>query len=121
MSHVLLVDGNPNFRKTLKILLSDAGYPVDEAADTEQCSRLLAQRCYAVVITDLCVERGDGLDVLWSLVGSTTQRIVITTQLTPEAQDWANYLGVYCYIEKPYNVDYLLNLVREAKQECERR
>src|SRR5271157_2011633 len=66
MSHVLLVDGNPNFRKTLNILLSDAGYLVDEAADTEHCAELLSRRCYAVVITDLCVERGDGLDVLWS-------------------------------------------------------
>jgi len=121
MAHVLIVDNDRNFRTALQILLSDYGNGVDEAQDAQRSIELVARRTYDVVLTDIDLTGGTGLDVLRALAGKPTRVIVITASLTEELRDQAYRLGAFEYFEKPCEPECLVRAVNEATREASRR
>lgn len=120
MANILVVDDNKNFRKTLEIVLRDAGHCVDEVADPSEALRFLEHATYEVVLTDFSSADSGSADLIWALTRKPARVIILTDTLTEEVRGWANYWGAYSYLEKPYNPAYLLHLVSEAAQESQR-
>src|SRR5574342_599414 len=61
---VLVVDDQKNMRATTAILLRQAGHQVAEAADGAAAIQRLGSESFDVVLTDLRMGAGDGLEVL---------------------------------------------------------
>lgn len=114
MANVLVVDDSGNFRKTMKMLLSDCGHAVDEAADTAAGLQLIASRNYDVVVTELDFSEGTGFDVLRMIQRTPARAIVVTASLSIETRDVSRCLGVYEFFEKPCEPDRLLRAVHDA-------
>ena len=117
MNPILVVDDDPGFRKLLETILSGEGYPVETAAKVGDARRLCATRTFSLVISDLKLPDGDGLDVQkwFSEHAPQTPFVLITGFGTVSTAVDAMKRGALDYLEKPLrSPDELRRLVRRA-------
>ncbi|MCB1034101.1 MAG: sigma-54-dependent Fis family transcriptional regulator, partial [Acidobacteria bacterium] len=113
---ILVVEDRDSLRKLLGRALSDEGYRAVEASDGEQAEALLHREPFDLVVTDLRLPGASGLDVL--AVSRRLQPrapvIVMTAYGTVSDAVEAMKLGAFDFLEKPVEVDDLLDLVEAA-------
>ncbi|MBV9949794.1 MAG: sigma-54-dependent Fis family transcriptional regulator, partial [Myxococcales bacterium] len=116
MAKILIVDDQRNMRTTLAMMLRNAAYEVDEAADGEQGAERGATGAYDVVLTDLRMGNKDGIDVLRATKDThpLTEVILMTAYGTIESAVEAMRLGAFDYIQKPFTEQELLVKVAKA-------
>lgn len=117
MADILLVDDQENPRRAIAILLSrQGGYDVEEAEDGEVALQLLKEKFFDLVITDLRMKKIGGMQVLKHVKKNypTTEVIVITAYGTVKSGVDAMKLGAYDYIQKDYDNEEFLLLVKRA-------
>ncbi|HEX9576817.1 MAG TPA: sigma-54 dependent transcriptional regulator [Myxococcales bacterium] len=102
MARLLVVDDASSMRELLELYFTDKGHQVDVAAGLESALALFAEREHDVVITDLRLGRGTGMDVLRRARAKrpATEVIVITAFATQEAGLEATRLGAYDFVTK---------------------
>ena len=102
---VLIADGNEEFRHALKLVLDQLpGYEVAaEAADGEQAVSMLHQYRPDVLITDLMLQKLDGISVLReaAAMNPAPASLVLTTFMTEYVANAAESLGVRYFLAKP--------------------
>ena len=64
MAHLLVVDDEPSARSTLALLLRKRGHRVLEADGLTSATARLLEEVFDLVVTDLRMPDGNGLDVL---------------------------------------------------------
>lgn len=115
---VLVVDDEPGLRQTLCILLKRAGYRVTSCGGQKEALDALtsAPIPFPVVLSDLSMPDGSGLDVLSAAKSrsSATQVILITAHSTVENAVSAMSGGAYDFVTKPFDNAELLALVQKA-------
>ncbi len=106
---ILIVDDERSLREFLTIFLQQEGYETDSAADVAEGKRLLSSRSYDLVICDLKLPDGDGLQVLSHArtSGVTTPFVVITAHTTPQHALETLRAGAAEYLSKPFEVEDL--------------
>ncbi len=116
MPKLLVVDDQRNMRTTLGMMLRGADYEVDEAADGDQGRERGITGAYDVVLTDLRMGSGDGIDVLRAIKEAQplTEVIVMTAYGTIESAVEAMRLGAFDYIQKPFTEQELLVKIGRA-------
>ncbi len=121
---VLVVDDERSMRDFLRIYLTRAGYDVTTAEDVAAAAEAIGRREFDVIITDLQMPDGTGLEVL-ALAQSrsrATPVIVVTAYATPETAIAALKRGAYDYLTKPFKVDEIAVVIERAleKRQLER-
>jgi len=116
---VLLVDDEEKILKTLGRSLRDAGHEVVETASAHQAQRLLGERTFDVFVLDNVMPEKSGLDLIREYAGSTAdgdrpQIVMMTAHATVESAIEAMKLGAFDYLQKPFEIDELLVVVRRA-------
>lgn len=114
---ILVVDDDPGFRKLLETILAGEGYPVETAAKVADSRRLCASHTFSLVISDLKLPDGDGLDVQkWFTEHAPQTPFVLLTGFgTVSTAVDAMKRGALDYLEKPLrSPDELRRLVRRA-------
>lgn len=107
---VLVVDDEPSILGTLKKALSLEGYSVDLAGGVVLAEERIAKKSYDIVLLDVALPDGDGLDLLGRLrsSGSDVQVIMMSGHGTIDAAVRATKLGALDFLEKPLSTDRLL-------------
>jgi DNA-binding NtrC family response regulator len=116
---ILLVDDEEKILKTLSRALRDDGQDVVNTTSPRQAQRLLSERSFDVFIVDNVMPEKSGLDLIREYVGSTPeaerpQILMMTAHATVESAIEAMKLGALDYLQKPFEVDELLVVVRRA-------
>jgi two-component system, NtrC family, response regulator PilR len=113
---ILIVDDERSLREFLVIFLRRGGHRVEAAADVEAARKVIAEREFDVVITDLKMPDGSGLDVLAESkrLRPDTQVVVVTAFATAETAIAAMKAGAYDYLTKPFKVDEVGLVVERA-------
>jgi len=113
---ILIVDDERSMREFLRIALTRAGHQVTVAESPADAKLAYDARDFDVVITDLKMPTGSGLDVLDGVktVRPETQVIVVTAFATPETAIAAMKRGAYDYLTKPFKVDEIGVVVERA-------
>src|SRR5437763_8611464 len=116
---VLLVDDEEKILKALGRALRDAGHGVAETTSPRQAQRLLAERAFDVVVVDNMMPELSGLDLIREFVATTPegerpQILMMTAHATVESAIEAMKLGALDYLQKPFEIDELLVVVRRA-------
>lgn len=115
---ILVVDDEPAIRQTLGILLRRTGYEVTTCAGQKAAYEaiLSAPQPFPVILTDLSMPDGSGLDVLATAKSRSTssQVILITAHSTVENAVSAMSGGAYDFVTKPFDNGELLALVTKA-------
>lgn len=96
--------------------LTAAGFVVDLAADgAEGFERVLAGT-YDVIVSDLCMPRMDGLDLLQQVkrLRPDVPVVIVTAQVDERAYAMARELGTVRYLLKPTTMDQLARAVENA-------
>ena len=116
-ARILVCDDEASLREMLQILLRREGYRVD-VVDGVHAARdqLGSADPYDVVITDLVMPDGTGMEVL-DAVGARskdTQTLMITAYATTEQAVEAMRRGAYDYVQKPFKNHELLATLEKA-------
>ncbi|MBW2109253.1 MAG: sigma-54-dependent Fis family transcriptional regulator [Deltaproteobacteria bacterium] len=113
---VLIVEDEDVARKNLEHILKRAGYQVVAAKSGVKALELLAQREFDLVLTDLKMEKVDGMAVLKKSrqLQPLTEVIMITGYATVRSAVDAMQHGAYYYIAKPYKIDEVRRISGEA-------
>ena len=103
---VLVVDDDARLLETLAILVRSIGHDCLTAGDVPTASKILPEREVEVVVTDVRMPGGSGLDLLdvVSHAGRGTPVIVITAYGTVESAVQAMQRGAFDYVLKPFDV-----------------
>jgi two-component system response regulator PilR (NtrC family) len=118
MLDVLVVDDEPGLREVLRVTLKRLGLSVTTASGVEQAKeRIAAQEPpYPLVITDLVMPDGSGMEVLAAARERSEhiQVIVITAYSTVEAAIDAMRNGAYDFVTKPFSPSEIAELCKKA-------
>jgi DNA-binding NtrC family response regulator len=119
MATILLVDDEPSARTTMALLLRRRGHRVIEAADVGGATKALAETAFEVVVTDLRMPDGDGLDVLQAARAHCPEAdvILLTAYAGWESAKEAIRLGAFDYFEKGREPDELLHRIERAVED----
>jgi two-component system, NtrC family, response regulator PilR len=115
-TRILVVDDEISMREFLGILMEREGYRVDLADSAESAVSLLQSANYDLVISDVKMPGMDGLALLAHVknLSPDTAVIMVTAFSTAEHAVEAMKLGAYDYIAKPFNVEEIRIIVRNA-------
>ncbi len=116
---ILLVDDEEKILKSLGRALRDAGHRVVDTSSARDAQRLLAERSFDLLIVDNVMPEISGLDLIRDYVNSTpegdrSQVLMMTAHATVESAIEAMKLGALDYLQKPFEIDELLVVVRRA-------
>ncbi|MEX5215636.1 MAG: sigma-54 dependent transcriptional regulator [Nitrospiraceae bacterium] len=116
MEKILVVDDEPSLRDVLGIMLKKAGYTTTLAADGEEAVSQLNKEIYDLVITDLKMPGVGGMEVLKAVKSASpdTVVLVVTAFGSPDTAVEAMKLGAYDYLTKPFQVDEVQLIIRNA-------
>jgi two-component system, NtrC family, response regulator PilR len=116
-ARILVCDDEAGLREMLEVLLRRAGYEV-ETVDRCQgaIERLQSDQSYDLVISDLAMPDGSGMQVLEAAKrrDDALQVIMITAFATTEQAVEAMRLGAYDYVQKPFKNSELLAQIEKA-------
>ena len=100
---LLVVDDEPDLRTLYELTLLREGYDIDTAGSVEEALARLEARRYSLVITDMRLPDGSGLDLLRRLeeTDRSEKAIVITAYGSAENAVEALKARAYDYLTKP--------------------
>jgi two-component system response regulator PilR (NtrC family) len=113
---ILVIDDEASMREMLGIMLRKEGYSVEIAANRSTAAAVLDRGPVSMVITDVKLPDGDGIEILRHVKAASpeTAVVVMTAYGTTETAVAALKLGAQDYLVKPFDVDELKIVVRNA-------
>jgi two-component system response regulator PilR (NtrC family) len=119
VKRILVVDDEQSMRELLAIMLKKEGYEVVTAESRAVAAAVLAQGPTDMVITDVRLPDGDGIEILRHVKSASpeTAVIVMTAFGSTEAAVAALKLGAHDYLLKPFDVEELKIVVRNALEQ----
>src|SRR5690606_2879722 len=106
--HALLVEDDANALTSLSELVAREGFTVSSAATLQEARTRMAERRPDVVLLDLYLPDGYGMDLFEDVKSrATTEVILITGHASLESSIEALRLGAADYLIKPVNVKQL--------------
>ena len=115
---ILVIDDDPLVRRTLQVLLNQAGYMVDSAAGGMEGLEKLPQGHFDLVMTDVRMPGMDGFSVLRAIREYCQaadrppfQEVVLTGFNDVHALESAQSLGIRHFLLKPFDAEELLEEV----------
>jgi DNA-binding NtrC family response regulator len=113
---ILVVEDEDIARRNLEHILKKEGYEVIATNSGAKALDLLRHRDFDLVLTDLKMEKVDGMQVLEKSreLQPYTEVIMITGYATVDSAVAAMKEGAYHYIAKPYKIDEIRQIVGQA-------
>ncbi|MEM7582397.1 MAG: sigma-54 dependent transcriptional regulator [Acidobacteriota bacterium] len=110
---ILVVEDRPSLRRLMTRALEQVGYAVVGVEDVESGRARLAENPFDLVLTDLKLGDGTGLDILAASKACQpeTPVVVVTAFGTVQAAVEAMKLGAVDFLEKPLEIDELYELI----------
>jgi len=113
---ILVVDDEPPLRELVRVSLGD-GYQFDEAADIEAAWEKAHERRPDLVVLDIMLPGGSGLDLLRRFREDESLAdvpvVVLSAWQTGEDEQAARAAGADAFMPKPFAVDELARVVDE--------
>jgi len=113
---VLVVDDDAAIRETVALALATAGHRVVRAASVAEARARVAETSPDLVISDIYMPGGSGVELLAELAASDEPPAVIlmTARGTVETAAAAARIGAFDYLAKPFDLKVLLARVAAA-------
>jgi DNA-binding NtrC family response regulator len=114
---VLVVEDEPKIRQALVDALIDDGHDAVAASGGRQALSLLAERPFDLLVVDNLMPEMTGLELLREVVSTAGHRpevVMMTAHATIESAIDVMKLGAADYLQKPFEIDEFLVVVRRA-------
>ncbi len=120
MSDILIVDDERDIRELISEILIDEGYTTRLAGTSEDAMREVTSQPPGLLILDIWLKDSDmdGIDILKKVKSdySEVPVVIISGHGNIEIAVAAIKQGAYDFIEKPFNIDQLLVVIRRAME-----
>lgn len=114
-ARILVVDDEPQIRRSLQINLESRGYSVTTARNGVEALESCANRIPDVVIMDLLLPDITGVEVTKRLREYATVPIIVLSAIEDETQKvTALEMGADDYVTKPFGMEELLARIRSV-------
>jgi DNA-binding NtrC family response regulator len=119
VADILLVEDKDSLRRVLRLTLENAGYSVTEAIDARAALNEIANSRHRLVLTDLRMPNGSGLDVLRSARAADPDVPVIVMTAFGSIDEAVQAMkdGAHDFLQKPVDSNHLLLLVERALEQ----
>jgi two-component system response regulator PilR (NtrC family) len=116
MSSILVVDDEKSMRELLTIMLEKEGHQVSTAANGDTAVKLIHNKVFDLVLSDIRMRGTSGIDVLEAVKKAhpNTPVVMMTAYASADTAVEAMKKGAYDYISKPFNVEDLQILIKNA-------
>ncbi len=113
---ILIVEDDATLRVTLSNFLGRMGFVVDAAENVAKALELARQQRYGLVLLDLRLPDGDGLALIGALREIDEEALLLMMTAFPEVRTAVAALkaGAYDYINKPFDLEDLRELIGRA-------
>jgi len=120
MPDILLVEDKESLRRVLRLTLEGAGYTVAEAEDARSAAQELARAPFRLVLTDLRMPHGSGLDVLRASKAADPEAPVVLMTAYGSIDEAVQAMkdGAHDFLQKPVDSNHLLLLVERALEQA---
>ncbi|MCW1383509.1 sigma-54 dependent transcriptional regulator [Novosphingobium sp. KCTC 2891] len=114
--HILLVEDDASIAIVITAALEAEGFEVDRCDSIAGRDRLLAQKAFDLMLTDVVLTDGDGIESLGRVRDSypRMQVIILSAQNTLDTAVRASDTGAFEYFPKPFDLEELVRTVRQA-------
>lgn len=118
---ILVIDDDESITATVSNYLVSKGYRVTVANDSEDALELLDSRKFAIVLSDIYIDRLTGLDILRHTRerGAGTLVILMTARGSIRTTVEAEMGGAFDYLAKPFDLKDLLAVIQRAERSRE--
>lgn len=118
---ILVADDEPNIRRVLEALFLKSGYKVFTAENGRSAISIASSNPVDILISDLIMPDMSGVDVLRSVKEIQPQcaAILVTAHGTIRTAVDAMRLGAFNYVTKPFDLDELQKMVKQALSEVD--
>ncbi|BDW85118.1 sigma-54-dependent transcriptional regulator [Roseicyclus marinus] len=120
MSDILVVDDERDIRELICDILQDEGYATRMAGSSDECMAELNKAQPGLMILDIWLKDSnmDGIDILGHVKRDNPDVpvVIISGHGNIEIAVAAIKQGAYDFIEKPFNIDQLLVVIRRAME-----
>ena len=115
---VLIIDDDSGLRKSLSLILTDAGYEVVQAEDGEAGLAVAREQAPELILCDVRMPKLGGIGFLeaYGEKGGDALVLVMTAYGSLDLAVEAMKKGAYDYIPKPFGADEVLLTVRKAEE-----
>ncbi|WGS65852.1 response regulator [Marinitoga aeolica] len=122
MGKILIVDDDSVIRNVLKKVLESENFRVDVAEGGNKAIELIKNTEYDVILLDIIMEDLDGIEVLRKTkkISPLTIIIMMTAYSSPDYVLHALTLGATDFIEKPFEPENIIELVKENVERVKR-
>ena len=113
---VLLVEDDETIAIVIAAALESEGFPVTRCDSIAERDRLLSQKDFAALVTDVMLSDGDGIETLSRVREQfpALPIIILSAQNTLDTAVRASDTGAFEYFPKPFDIDELARTVRQA-------
>ncbi|WP_282091703.1 sigma-54-dependent transcriptional regulator [Epibacterium ulvae] len=120
MSDILIVDDERDIRELISDILEDEGFTTRKAANSDECMSQLDQEAPSLLILDIWLKDSqmDGIDILKTVKRDMPEIpvVIISGHGNIEIAVAAIRQGAYDFIEKPFNIDQLMVVIKRAME-----
>jgi two-component system nitrogen regulation response regulator NtrX len=120
MSDILIVDDERDIRELISEILIDEGYTTRLAGTSDDAMREVTSQPPGLLILDIWLKDSDmdGIDILKKVKSDYPEVpvVIISGHGNIEIAVAAIKQGAYDFIEKPFNIDQLLVVIRRAME-----
>lgn len=120
MSDILIVDDERDIRELISDILEDEGYATRLAGNSQECMDAINTEPPGLLILDIWLKDSamDGIDILKTVKRDNPDVpvVIISGHGNIEIAVAAIKQGAYDFIEKPFNIDQLLVVIRRAME-----
>jgi two-component system response regulator AtoC len=115
---ILVIDDDAGLRKSVALILSDAGYEVLTASEGEEGLSVAQQSAPDLILCDVRMPKLDGLEFLerHKQAGLDSLVLIMTAYGSLDLAVQAMKRGAYDYLPKPFGADEVLLTVRKAEE-----
>lgn len=110
---VLVVEDDPDLRELIQNVLAAQGVTVETAEDGQKAAELIEEWCPSLVLLDRELPILNGVAVaarVHATHGDDAQIVAMTA--ASSAAEFAREIGAVDYLQKPFDIDHLIALVR---------
>lgn len=113
---ILLVEDDQSIATVIIAALEDENFRVDHCPSIAKRDAMLATDTYAVMLTDVMLEDGDGIETLGHVIERQPDMpvIILSAQNTLDTAVRATDTGAFEYFPKPFDLDELVTAVVQA-------
>jgi len=116
---ILIVDDEPDVGKFFQKILSEEGYRVMSATSGPEALSIIKKIKPEIIFLDIKMPEMDGMETFRRIrkISKKIVVIIITGYGSLKTAKEAMALGAYDYVSKPFNLESIKSMIREALEE----